>query len=96
MTIVGMQNPENFVWSPGSMAKLAILFKKSYKLAYPSPSSFSSGSSGSGSIQLVSASASVFRRGNESDSEPWTKHCHKMKNIPIVHVVKSTANDVLL
>jgi hypothetical protein len=88
------------------MSKLAFLFKKSYKIAYP-PSPFSNGNgsgsngsdssgSSSGSTYPVSASASVFRRGNESDSDPWTKHCHAMKNVSIVHVVKSPADDIVL
>lgn len=92
MHIFEMQEPYNDVWTAGAKAKLAYLFKKSYELSYPLSSSSSSGDLHAHLGPV--ASASVFRRGNVSDSTHWTRHCHSMVNVSIVPVpVEKTSDD---
>lgn len=93
MTIFEMQDADTGFWTPEGKAQLAHQFKSSYELFYP----YTSGSNGGKYFSPpVTGSSSIYRRGNATDTKPWTNHCHAMAKVPIVHALKSRDNSALL
>ena len=92
MTILEMQDPKNDVWEKTSKDHLSSLFRQSYENSY----SFNKSTASVAHVETHHKVMSTVRRGNESDSAPWTKHCRSMINVPVVQVPKLSADDKLL
>ena len=78
--IFDMNDPDNNVWKPAPRQQLGRLFKASYERSYNREATFTS----------------VFRRGNLTDSRPWSNYCKVMQKHKSVIVDKLPSEDVLL